>query len=192
MNYLPEETLSEIPLSRLNDIRRDVLEQIYTKSGSYCCDLKCEWYANENYTPTERDADYAYHDLVNKYYDHRTEELMRVVKKSCMGIPTLRGTKECLRIQEPVAWQFYDEGGWYNGSNHYKHRKNTIEAGYRTRDLYPVQSSASIIVPDEMKEHQAAYQGCPHSLSTAFMEGANWMREEVLRLNSGKLVLCSD
>lgn len=38
---------------------------------------------------------------------------------------------------EPVAWQFYQDGKWWNGYGRIKdHRKNTEDAGIPTRDLY--------------------------------------------------------
>lgn len=38
---------------------------------------------------------------------------------------------------KPVAWQFYQNDKWSNGSNDIKdHRKNTEAAGIPTRDLY--------------------------------------------------------
>lgn len=41
------------------------------------------------------------------------------------------------RRGESVAWQFYDNGRWWNGDDRIKdHRKNTESAGYKTRDLY--------------------------------------------------------
>ena len=39
--------------------------------------------------------------------------------------------------QEPVAWQFFDQGRWWNGDDRIKdHRANTEAGGYKTRDLY--------------------------------------------------------
>ena len=38
---------------------------------------------------------------------------------------------------EPVAWQFYQDGQWWNGEDRIKdHRVNTAAAGYPVRDLY--------------------------------------------------------
>lgn len=49
---------------------------------------------------------------------------------------------------EPVAWQFYDDGNWYNGVNNNGHRRNTEKAGYRVRDLYPAPQPATL--PSEL------------------------------------------
>ncbi len=41
---------------------------------------------------------------------------------------------------EPVAWQFYQDGKWWNGDDRIKdHRKNTENSGYKTRELYSEQ-----------------------------------------------------
>ena len=41
---------------------------------------------------------------------------------------------------EPVAWQFYQDGKWWNGDDRIKdHRKNTENSGYKTRELYAEQ-----------------------------------------------------
>lgn len=40
--------------------------------------------------------------------------------------------------QQPVSWQFYQDGKWWNGDDRIKdHRKNTEAAGIQVRDLYP-------------------------------------------------------
>lgn len=39
--------------------------------------------------------------------------------------------------QQPVSWQFYQDGKWWNGDDRIKdHRKNTEAAGIPVRDLY--------------------------------------------------------
>lgn len=39
--------------------------------------------------------------------------------------------------QQPVSWQFYQDGKWWNGGDRIKdHRKNTEAAGIPVRDLY--------------------------------------------------------
>lgn len=44
---------------------------------------------------------------------------------------------------EPVGWQFYQYGKWWNGDDRIKdHRKNTEEAGFRVRDVYAVPQPA--------------------------------------------------
>lgn len=82
MNYLSEEILSKMPLNRLQNIRRSILAQIHVKSGHYCCEGKCEWYENENYSQSEKDEDYAYRDLVNKYYNRQVDALVALVEMS--------------------------------------------------------------------------------------------------------------
>ncbi|MCE0967841.1 hypothetical protein [Pseudomonas sp. NMI4491_12] len=38
---------------------------------------------------------------------------------------------------EPVGWQFYQDGKWWNGDDRIKdHRKNTEDAGYPVRDVF--------------------------------------------------------
>ena len=59
--------------------------------------------------------------------------------------------------QEPVGWQFYQDGKWYNGMDTNNHRANTEDAGYPTRDVYagpvahPVAAQAQIITPSDAK-----------------------------------------
>lgn len=36
---------------------------------------------------------------------------------------------------EIVAWQFFQDGEWHNGSNKNNHKQNTIDGGYPVRDL---------------------------------------------------------
>lgn len=70
MNYLSESELSKMPLNRLKNIRTGILAKINSKSGEWCCEFKCEWYDNEEYLNSdEKNKDYAYRDLVNKYYN---------------------------------------------------------------------------------------------------------------------------
>ena len=41
---------------------------------------------------------------------------------------------------EPVAWQFEHDGKWHNGDDRIKdHYKNTVNAGYKVRNLYAEQ-----------------------------------------------------
>jgi hypothetical protein len=37
---------------------------------------------------------------------------------------------------EPVAWQFFQDGKWWNGSEYNCHRQNTEDAGIPVRNLY--------------------------------------------------------
>ena len=46
---------------------------------------------------------------------------------------------------EPVGWQFYQDGKWWNGDDQIKdHRKNTEEASYPIRDVYAVEQQSAI------------------------------------------------
>ena len=38
--------------------------------------------------------------------------------------------------QEPVGWQFFQDGRWHDGTYLHNHRKNTEADGYPVRDLY--------------------------------------------------------
>ena len=46
--------------------------------------------------------------------------------------------------QDPVGWQFFENGEWHQGGLFNSHRRNTEEAGYPVRDVYagPVVSVA--------------------------------------------------
>lgn len=82
---------------------------------------------------------------------------------------------------EPVAWQFYDDGNWYNGVDNNGHRRHTEKAGYRVRDLYPAPQPATL--PSELDNdsgfvasYRAGYNkaisdaralGCKSALDTA-------------------------
>ncbi len=52
---------------------------------------------------------------------------------------------------EPVSWQFYHDGKWWNGDDRIRdHRKNTEEAGYKIRDLFaeqPAQKYDDTLLP---------------------------------------------
>lgn len=54
---------------------------------------------------------------------------------------------------EPVGWQFYQDGKWWNGDDRIKdHRKNTEEAGYPVRDVYTApQPAQQGSVPERIK-----------------------------------------
>lgn len=86
MNRLSEETLAKMPLNRLKNIRRAILAEINNKSGHYCCEMKCEWIENKNYSQAEKDEDYAYRDLVNKYYDRQVGALVALVEMSQVDV----------------------------------------------------------------------------------------------------------
>ena len=46
-------------------------------------------------------------------------------------------------VQEPVDWQFFDKGCWWNSDHRIKNQKKDMElAGYKTRDLYTTPPSA--------------------------------------------------
>lgn len=63
--------------------------------------------------------------------------------------------------QEPVAWQFYDNGRWWNGDDRIRdHRKNTEEAGYPIRDLYTHPAiPGRVVFPDAIREGvEAAFE----------------------------------
>lgn len=51
---------------------------------------------------------------------------------------------------EPVAWQFYQDGKWWNGMDQNRHKENTIEAGYLVRDLYAGQPApVAVVLPTQ-------------------------------------------
>lgn len=74
--------------------------------------------------------------------------------------------------QQPVSWQFYQDGKWWNGDDRIKdHRKNTEAAGIPVRDLYaapiaqtdpqPEQSGlveAPPCPPNPKPDHQSGHQ----------------------------------
>lgn len=84
MNRLSEETLAKMPLHRLKNIRRGVLAHINKceTDGRWCCDMKCEWVKDPDYSYPQKDEDYAYRDLVNKYYDRQVGALVALVEMS--------------------------------------------------------------------------------------------------------------
>jgi len=77
MLYLDESYISKLSKNRLSRIRRAIIGIIHKKEkdGWWCCELKCEWIPDENhsYPQEEKNRDYAYRDLVNKYYDKRNQ-----------------------------------------------------------------------------------------------------------------------
>lgn len=55
--------------------------------------------------------------------------------------------------QQPVSWQFYQDGKWWNGDDRIKdHRKNTEAAGIPVRDLY-----AAPIAQQPVEQWQVRY-----------------------------------
>lgn len=43
------------------------------------------------------------------------------------------------KLVKTDVWQFYDEGAWWIGMNKLNHKSNTIEGGYKVRDLYIIE-----------------------------------------------------
>ncbi len=84
MKYLSESVLSKMDIKRLRALRQSVIAHIHRseRDGSWCCDRKCEWIKDKNHTYPNKDADYAYRDLVNKYYDAQASALLALVKMS--------------------------------------------------------------------------------------------------------------
>jgi len=66
--------------------------------------------------------------------------------------------------QEPVAWQFLDDGKWFTGSGKNNHRQNTEAAGYPVRNLY-----AAALLPPEMTMTDCVKK----RIDTEFMAGYN-------------------
>lgn len=84
MHYLSESVISKMNIERLRALRQAVIAHIHRseRDGYWCCDLRCEWVKDENHTYPNKDADYAYRDLVNKYYDIQVGALLALVKMS--------------------------------------------------------------------------------------------------------------
>ena len=53
---------------------------------------------------------------------------------------------QAIEGQEAVAWQFYQDEKWFNGTDHHDHYKNTKEAGYPVRELYAIPPDAQGII----------------------------------------------
>jgi hypothetical protein len=54
-----------------------------------------------------------------------------------LGAEALKQILELLaQTQEPVAWQFFQNGKWHNGMEVNDHRKHTEAVGVPVRDLY--------------------------------------------------------
>jgi|SRR5690554_6847242 len=65
-----------------------------------------------------------------RYNDHLSEDAAREVYQAFRSVaPAVQA--------EPVGWQFYEDGRWWNGDDRIKdHRKNTEAAGVPVRDVY--------------------------------------------------------
>ena len=92
---------------------------------------------------------------------------------------------------EPVGWQFYQDGKWWNGDDQIKdHRKNTEEAGFRVRDVYATPQpelltvDVLLAVPDERKAFDAAnlrdYFGGPLSYRERDIAFMAWQARSAL------------
>ena len=56
-------------------------------------------------------------------------DMEMAIRMALLAAPAVQG--------EPVGWQFYQDGKWWNGDDRIKdHRKNTEEAGYPIREVY--------------------------------------------------------
>lgn len=85
MKYLSESVISRMPLKRLKALRTRVLAHINSreKTGKWCCELKCMWVedAYREYPQYEKNADYAYRDMINKYYDIANVQCQKLIDK---------------------------------------------------------------------------------------------------------------
>lgn len=60
------------------------------------------------------------------------------------------GTRPAQTEQQPVSWQFYQDGKWWNGDDRIKdHRKNTEAAGIPVRDLYAAPIAQTAPQPEQ-------------------------------------------
>lgn len=84
MKYLSESVLSKMDVKRLGALRRSVLAHINRceKDGVWCCENKCQWVEDKYHTYPNKNADYAYRDLINKYYDAQVDSLVALVELS--------------------------------------------------------------------------------------------------------------
>ena len=82
---------------------------------------------------------------------------------------------------EPVAWQFYQDGKWWNGNDRIQdHLQNTIDAGFKVRNLYAEQTAPVAVVLPERRA-QDGWQ----SLTSQDLDW-NACLDEVARLNGVK------
>ncbi|WP_185268921.1 hypothetical protein [Halopseudomonas xiamenensis] len=66
---------------------------------------------------------------------------LRPVNVGLMGWAT--AVLEQQAEQDPVGWQFFQDGKWWHGDDRIKnHRKNTEDAGIPTRDVYAAPPAA--------------------------------------------------
>lgn len=73
-----------------------------------------------------------------------------------------RATRPAQTEQQPVSWQFYQDGKWWNGDDRIKdHRKNTEAAGIPVRDLYaaPIAQTALSAERDRLRDEIEALRG---------------------------------
>lgn len=110
-------------------------------------------------------------DLEDRVYE-AAFELLELAKPAVQG--------------EPVGWQFYQHGEWWNGDHRIKdHRKNTEEAGFRVRDVYAGPQPAEqqpVRLPQRakpQKDDSASIHG--------FCDGWNNCLDEVARLNGDRM-----
>ncbi|RMI00486.1 hypothetical protein [Stutzerimonas nitrititolerans] len=81
--------------------------------------------------------------------------------------------------QQPVSWQFYQDGKWWNGGDRIKdHRKNTEAAGIPVRDLYAAPIAQTAPQPELVMPVALA------SVSAEYDRGWSDHAAEVLRLNA--------
>lgn len=107
----------------------------------------------------------------------------KVVEDASMAPNTMRLVQPAAQPQgEPVAWQFYHDGKWWNGDDRIRdHRKNTEEAGYKVRDLFAEQPApVAVVLPERNKASQNLdLEQC------GYVDGWNACLDEAARLNLG-------
>lgn len=88
-----------------------------------------------------------------RYNDHLSEDAAREVYQAFRSVaPAVQA--------EPVGWQFYEDGKWWNGDDRIKdHRKNTEAAGVPVRDVYADPRPATDAPVPEIIEAVANFVG---------------------------------
>lgn len=136
---------SETQLISERDIAEEALADMYHAAIGECP----EWSNMFNFTDA---VDEVGEQLEAAQRERDEAILLRLEVSGALSSATDRYEKAEAEIkrrdaQEPVAWQFFDNGEWHTGSDRNNHRQNTEAAGYQVRNLY---AAAPAAVPEKV------------------------------------------
>jgi hypothetical protein len=102
-------------------------------------------------------------------FDTRIETFAKLVAEKSLAEHAMRKVQRLGQEieQEPVAWQFLQNGKWHNGTEFHSHRKNTEAASVPVRDLYTTPPQRKPLTDEEIF-------ACENSVPDEIVSDRDW------------------